>query len=126
MGYVSFQQMPLWNLAVDFAAEVYKFSDQGHLRHDFRLRDQVRSAAVSISSNIAEGFEFRNNKDFIRFLYYSKGSASEVFTHFAVMHRASLITDDDFKHFSALIIELSNRIGGLIKYLKTHDSPISR
>lgn len=77
--YLTFTQLPLWKDAVDFAAEVYVFCEQGKLKTDFRMKDQLRAAASSISNNIAEGFEYGNNKVFIRFLIYSKGSAGEVF-----------------------------------------------
>jgi four helix bundle protein len=63
---------------VDIAIEIYKISEKGNLSKDFGSRDQIRSSSTSISNNIAEGFEYNNNKDFIRFLRYSKGSSGEL------------------------------------------------
>ncbi len=77
-SYTAFTEMPLWKDAVNFAAEIYLFCEKGRLKTDFRMKDQLRAAASSISNNIAEGLEYGNNKVFIRFLTYSKGSAGEV------------------------------------------------
>ena len=85
--YISFIELPLWKEAVDFAAEVYIFCEEGKLKTDYRIKDQIRAAASSISNNIAEGFEYGNNKIFIRFLTYSKGSSGEVFNQFTILYK---------------------------------------
>ena len=82
--YTSFLDLPLWREAVEFVAEIYKFCEHGKLKTDYRMKDQLRSAASSISNNIAEGFEYDNAKVFIRFLTYSKSSSSEVFNQFTI------------------------------------------
>jgi len=71
--YLSFTELPLWKEAVDFAAEVYIFCEQGKLKTDYRMKDQLRAAASSISNNIAEGFEYGNNKILYDFLLIRKG-----------------------------------------------------
>jgi four helix bundle protein len=116
--YLSFTEMPLWKDAVDFAAEVYVFCEMGKLKTDFRMKDQLRAASSSISNNIAEGFEYGNNKIFIRFLTYSKGSAGEVFNQFTILRKAKMIEERDFQYFANKSIFLSKKIGGFIKYLK--------
>ncbi len=118
--YLSFTQVPLWQDAVDFAAEVYTFCETGKLRTDFRMKDQLRSAAASISNNIAEGFEYGNNKIFIRFLTYSKGSAGEVYNQFTILNKAKMIDETAYKYFSNKSLLLGKKIGGFIKYLKEH------
>lgn len=123
MGYRSFFQLPVWRESVDFAAEVYKFCDKGPLKSDYRMRDQLRAAATSISSNIAEGFEFKNNKEFVRFLFYAKGSTSEVFTQFCILFRAGIVNKDDYRYFCKKAFTLGNKIGGLIQYLKQVKNP---
>lgn len=116
--FISFTEIPLWKEAVDFAAEVYIFCEQGKLKTDFRMKDQLRAAASSISNNIAEGFEYDNNKVFIRFLTYSKGSAGEVFNQFTILHKARMIDQDSYLYFSTKSLHLGKKIGGFIKYLK--------
>ena len=116
--YKSFREVPLWNEAVDFAADVYQFCEKGHLRMDYRMKDQLRGAAASISNNIAEGFEYDNVKSLIQFLIYSKGSAAEVFNQFTILNRAALIMTEDYIHFSERALDLNRKIGGFITYLK--------
>ena len=116
--YLSFTELPLWKDAVDFAAEVYIFCEQGKLKTDFRMKDQLRAAASSISNNIAEGFEYGNNKVFIRFLTYSKGSAGEVFNQFTILNKANMIDKESYEYFSKKSQQLGKKIGGFIRYLK--------
>jgi four helix bundle protein len=117
--YTSFLDLPIWKEAVDFAAEVYSFSDTGKLRSDFRMKDQLRSAATSIASNIAEGFEYQSRKAMIHFLRYAKGSAGEVFTQLTILCKAGMINPDDYHYYSRKVSSLGNQIGGFIKYLKS-------
>lgn len=121
-GYYSFTEMPLWKEAVDFAAEVYLFCEKGNLKTDYRMKDQLRAAASSISNNIAEGFEYGNNKVFIRFLIYSKGSSGEVFNQFTILNKANMIDDSSYTYFSNKAMRLSRQIGGFIQYLKNNPS----
>ena len=116
--YLSFTEMHLWKDAVDFAAEVYVFCEKGKLKTDFRMKDQLRAAASSISNNIAKGFEYGNNKIFIRFLTYSKGSSGEVFNQFMILHKAKMIDETDFQYFANKSLPLSKKIGRFIIYLK--------
>ncbi|HRH47826.1 MAG TPA: four helix bundle protein [Panacibacter sp.] len=117
--YISFTELPLWKEAVDFAAEVYIFCEEGKLKTDYRMKDQIRAAASSISNNIAEGFEYGNNKIFIRFLTYSKGSSGEVFNQFTILYKAKMIEESSYVYFSNKVLELSKKIGGFIQYLKS-------
>lgn len=119
-GYSSFMEIPLWKEAVDFAAEVYRFCEKGKLKTDYRMKDQLRAAAASISNNIAEGFEYGNNKIFIRFLTYSKGSSGEVFNQFTILNKANMIDESSYTYFSNKALRLSRQIGGFIQYLKNN------
>jgi four helix bundle protein len=116
--YNSFTELPIWNEAVDFAAEVYQFCEVGSLKTDFRMKDQIRAAASSISNNIAEGFEYGNSKVFIRFLTYSKGSAGEVYNQFTILFKAKMIDEKSYIYFSNKAMEFTKKLGGFIQYLK--------
>jgi len=74
MGYESFRELVVWQEAKALAIEIYKITNQGMLKTDYGLRDQIQKSAVSIASNIAEGYERNSDKDFLRFLYIAKGS----------------------------------------------------
>jgi four helix bundle protein len=117
--YTSFTQLPIWIDAVDFAAEIYRFCDQGRLKSDYRMKDQLRAAASSIANNIAEGFEYRNRKSLIQFLKYSKGSAGEVFTQLTILFKATMITEEEYHYYSKKATELGNKINGFMKYLQS-------
>ena len=117
--YTSFTQLPIWIDAVDFAAEIYRFCEQGKLKSDYRMKDQLRAAASSIANNIAEGFEYRNRKTLIHFLKYSKGSAGEVFTQLTILFKATMISEEEYHYYSKKATELGNKIGGFMKYLQS-------
>ena len=116
--YKSFTEIPLWNEAVTFAADIYRFCEKGNLKTDYRMKDQLRAAASSISNNIAEGFEYDSNKSFIQFLGYAKGSAGEVFNQLTILHKAEMITSEDYSTYSKRILDISKKLGGLIQYLR--------
>jgi four helix bundle protein len=111
-----FEDLIVWQLAIDLAASVYAAFGTSR---DFPLRDQVQRAAVSISSNIAEGYERDSNADFIRFLYYAKGSCGEVRSQLYLAQRVRALTDQTA---SAMIEEarlLSRKLGAYIKVRET-------
>jgi four helix bundle protein len=123
MVYASYEEFPIWKESVAFAADVIKLCRIGELEHEYRLRGQLVSAAVSISSNIAEGFEYNNNRQFSRYLFYAKGSASEVHTQLNILFSAGMIDMDAHKTFSSRSRDLSRKIGGLIQYLARSGHP---
>jgi four helix bundle protein len=73
-----FEEIEAWQRARELANAVYDASDDGPFARDFGLRDQVRKSAVSVLSNMAEGFERESRAEFIRFLTIAKGSAGEL------------------------------------------------
>ncbi len=85
---------------------------------DFGLRDQIQRAAVSIMSNIAEEYERDNNKEFIKFLGYSKGSVGEVRSLLYVALDQAYISETDFNNFKESAINISTQIANFIKYLR--------
>ena len=77
MKYTDFDDLPVWKAAIEFALGVFEFTDRADFRGSGDTKNQLERAAVSISNNIAEGFERGANKELIYFLYISKGSAGE-------------------------------------------------
>ena len=73
--------------------EVYNLTSKGKLEKDFSVKDQLRRAAISISNNIAEGFEYNNNKVFIKFLGYAKASAGELRSNLFVLKEAQVVAE---------------------------------
>ncbi len=73
----TFEDLIVWQKAITIVKEVYIATDEGALRRDFGLKDQMRRAAVSIPTNIAEGFERASRKEYLFFLNIAKGSSGE-------------------------------------------------
>ncbi|MGB8704850.1 MAG: four helix bundle protein [Gillisia sp.] len=73
----SFEEIVAWQKARDLNKQLYTLTGNHLFSKDYGLRDQIRRASISISSNIAEGFERQTTKEFIRFLYIAKASAGE-------------------------------------------------
>jgi four helix bundle protein len=114
-----FEDLIIWQKAQDIAVTIYKLVEENDfIKKDFSLKDQFKSAALSISDNIAEGFEYNNNPDFHRFLRISKGSCGEIRnkTHFA--KRLEFISDTLAENLVNEVKILGNQIGELIKKVK--------
>lgn len=75
----SFEDLIIWQKAQELAVKIYIIADTNEsIKKDFSLKDQLPSAALSVSDNISEGFEYNNNPDFYRFLRIAKGSCGEI------------------------------------------------
>lgn len=113
-----FEDIDAWQKARELTEALYALSNDGQIARDFGLRDQIRRAAVSIMSNIAEGFGRGGNKEFIQFLSTAKGSSSEVQAQLYVALDANHINNEQFQGLYSLAQSTGNMIGGLIRYLK--------
>ncbi|MFN2579262.1 MAG: four helix bundle protein [Pyrinomonadaceae bacterium] len=87
MRYSRFEDLPVWNSAIELAVQVYDLTDRMQFRRRYSLRDQLDRAAVSVSNNIAEGFERGTNNELLSFLYIARGSAGEVRSMLCLMER---------------------------------------
>ena len=121
-----FEDLNVWKQAVKIAVEIYKLSSQGMLSKDYSAKDQIRRAAVSISNNIAEGFEYNQNMSFVRYLKYSKGSAGELRSNLLILKEAELIRSEDYERIKDELIKVSRSIESLIKYLRKFENGKSK
>lgn len=115
----SFKDIKAWQTGIELARAVYRVSGKGPFSKDYPLRNQIRAAAISISSNIAEGFEREGNKEFIQFLTIAKGSTAEVQTQLRIAFDAGFITKKEFKHMESLCIEILSLTSGFLRYLRS-------
>jgi four helix bundle protein len=114
----NFEDIEAWQKARVLTRKIYSAANQSSFSRDFGLRDQIRRAAVSIMSNIAEGFERGGTKEFVQFLSIAKGSAGEVRSQLYVALEQGYIDDGAFENLFNLATETSRMIAGLMNYLK--------
>jgi four helix bundle protein len=124
-----FEDLIAWQKGVDLAVGIYEMTGRGKFTKDFRLADQIQSAAVSVPSNIAEGFERDSRPEFRRFLSIAKASCGEVRTQVEIAKRLSYIDDESYAACIAATRDLSRIIGKLrasIKVSTRHLSLVTR
>jgi four helix bundle protein len=113
-----FEDLEVWRLAINLAVDIYKIAESGKLNKDFDAKSQIRRAAFSISSNIAEGFEYNSTSEFIRFLKYAKGSAGEVRNQLTILFRVEYLSKTEYEKLTNQVVQVSQQISNFMKYLK--------
>src|ERR1700747_2004263 len=108
MAIQKFEDIIAWQKAQEYAVDIYSVF---RISKDFGFRDQICRAVVSISNNIAEGFDRSSNADFSRFLYIALGSCSEVKSMIYVAEKLKYITVKDWEE----LLEKANNISRIIR-----------
>ena len=108
-----FEDLIAWQKARQLTVEIYRITAQGEFARDFGLRDQIRRAAVSVMSNIAEGFDRGSRGEFHQFLVIAKASCAEVRSQLYVALDVGYIVQEIFSNLNSSTDELSRIIGGL-------------
>lgn len=116
---ISFEDLIIWQKAQDLAVKIYQLADTNKfICKDFSLKDQLKSAAISISDNIAESFEYNNNPDFHRFLRIAKGSCGEIRNKILFVKKMNYIDEITGANLNDEAKQLGKQIGELIKKVK--------
>jgi four helix bundle protein len=110
-----FEDFVAWQKARELTAAIYKATSEGNFARDYGLKDQIRRAAVSIMSNIAEGFERGRSSEFHQFLSIAKASCAELRSQLYVALDAGYLAEEDFSRLMAMAIEVGQIVGGLRK-----------
>ena len=118
MGPRNFREYKVWQDAVEYASLVYNVTEKMPWFEKKGLCDQLQRAAVSISSNIAEGAARSSSTEFIHFLNYALGSAFEVETQLLVSKNIGYLTDDIYSQLSNKISSIERQLNGLISSLR--------
>ena len=113
-----FEDLEVWQKAREVVNAVYQVSSDGLFSRDYALRDQIRRAAISIPSNISEGFARRSNREFVQFLFIAKGSAAEVENQLYLALDQGYITQEEFNSVYEGLELLSKQLSKFITYLK--------
>jgi four helix bundle protein len=112
-----FEDIEAWRNARELVKTVYDLTRTSEFSRDYGLRDQIQRAAVSVMSNIAEGFERGSNKEFIQFLYIAKGSVGEVRSQLYAGLDLGYLDSAAFEDAFEKAHQLSRKIASFIKYL---------
>lgn len=113
-----FEDIEAWERARRLTHEIYQTSRHGAFSRDYALRDQIRRTAISILSNIAEGFERGGTSEFCQFLAIAKGSAGEVRAQLYIAYDQGYVDEVTFQRLRSLADETARLIGGFMQYLK--------
>ena len=116
----SFEDLQVWQDTRKFVKSIYELTSLDNFKKDYGLKDQIQRAAVSIMNNISEGFERDNNKEFMRFLSYSKGSAGEVRSMLYVALDLEYISKNDFNDNYKNAVDIIKQIANFKKYLRNY------
>lgn len=118
MLYRSFEELPVWMRADALLEALRPLIDEAKLRRDFRFAEQLRGASLSITNNIAEGFERKSVKEFLHHLSIAKGSAGEVRSMLHVARREKQLPDDEIDALIIMVRDVSRQLGQFMKYLQ--------
>ena len=113
-----FRELRVWCVAKDLSVKIYQLTQEEAFAKDYGLKDQIRRAAVSVPSNIAEGDERESNKEAVRYLYIAKGSLAEVLTQLIIAYEIGYIGEDELRKLEQEIEHLSTMLSKLIGFRK--------
>ena len=116
-----FEDIIAWQKARELTRFIYKFTNEPNFAKDFGLKDQIRRSAVSVASNIAEGYGRGGTKEFYQFLAIAKGSLFELKTQLYIALDLNYIFEEEFKNTTALIDDVGKLISGLMNYIQKSD-----
>jgi|SRR5579864_636338 len=124
MNYERFEDLPVWQSASGLAVRVFSLGEKTPLRRHRSLRDQIERAALSVSNNIAEGFERGTTSELLAFLYIARGSAGEVRSMLCVMDRMPAFSDlqSEISDLKSQAESISRQLRGWAQHLQ--DTPI--
>jgi four helix bundle protein len=116
-----FEDLEIWKLARELYKYVIQLTSREPFSRDFRFRDQMRDSSGSVSDNIAEGFERGGNKEFVQFLFVSKGSCGETRNQSYRAFDSEYITQEELDELLRRTDTLARKTASLIKSLKASD-----
>lgn len=117
-----FKELRVWQKSIELVQSIYEITKKGSFSKDYGLKDQIRRAAVSIPSNIAEGDELNTQKQSIQFFYIAKGSTAEVITQLIIANKVNYISIARLEALETNCEEISNMLGSLIRFRKQNNN----
>ena len=126
MGVQNYRDLIVWQKSVDLGINIYRLTEQFPKREIFGIVGQIRRCAISLSSNIAEGFGRRSNKEFIRFLNITMGSIFELQTQLFISYRLNFINKEIFDILHSDSREIEILLKNLINKLKSIENTFTK
>ena len=114
-----FEDLDVWQRARELTGKIYAAARHGEFAHDYGFRDQICRAAVSIVSNIAEGFDRRSNSQFLQFLDIANGSAGELRAQLYIALDLAYITHGQFQTLFTDVTTIGKMLTSLIRHLRS-------
>ncbi|MBL7917755.1 MAG: four helix bundle protein [Bacteroidia bacterium] len=114
-----FEELEVWKVSMELCTNIYKITNKEMFSKDYGLKDQIRRSAISIPSNISEGFERDSKNQFVYFLTISKGSCGELRTQLKIAKSLNYLGSDEFEKINEQCLSVSKQLSGFINYLKT-------
>jgi four helix bundle protein len=122
MGFTSFEEMPVWQKAMELSVKVFKLTESLPRKKDYGLTSQMRRSGLSVPGNIAEGFGRKHTKDKLNFYYDSRGSLSETKNHLIYGHRVGYFDQLNCEELTPLIEDTWKELNMLISSLEKNIS----
>ena len=117
-----FEDLEVWKHGMLLCSIIYDFTSNSKFANDYALKDQIRKSAISIPSNISEGFERESKNQFIYFLMIAKGSCGELRTQLKIAKSLNYLNENEYEKALESCLSVSKQLKGFIKYLKEHKS----
>ena len=126
MSFTSYKELTVWQKSMDLTEEIYRLVKKLPKEETYALSDQMRRAAVSVPSNIAEGHGRQTEKEFKSFLSIARGSCYEIETQLLICVRQKYLSDPETKPVFDLLSEISRMLTALILRLSSNSNEPSK
>jgi len=118
MAIKSYKDLNIWNKGIDIASGIYKITPRFPKEEAYGLSSQMKRSAVSIPSNIAEGFSRQHNNEYKQFLYVAVGSCAELETHLVISMNQGYISKNEYDELSRMVDHEARMIMSMVKSIK--------
>jgi four helix bundle protein len=117
MKYQKFEDLPVWKAAIELGRQMYTLTEHPALENRYSLRDQIERASVSVSNNLAEGFDRGTNQELLTFLYIARGSAAEVRSMLYLLEGMTAFSnlESEMRNLRATTESISKQLGAWIQ-----------
>lgn len=115
---MNYSDLQVWQKAMDLVEKIYLLTEKLPVEEKYGLISQMQRAAVSIPSNIAEGYARASTKEYIKFLHVSKGSNAELFTQLLICERIKLLNIEQTRDIKKLSEEIGKMLSSMILKLE--------